>query len=336
MKSIRKIMALLCAMAIFVSALPTMTASAAETSEMVWVQGSDGWTYLQGTNIKVKQDGGMLTIEGSGELPDFDYWHLDRRPWGKTTCTHLTIGEGITYIGSYAFYGLSSIKNIYMHSTTFINDTTCFDGIASEPAFRIYGNDNKVTTRQFGAISVSSMDSIKRMAQTNWNGASYVMDDSNTVTQFQTSTNPTIHNVYDAYDADAPWETVSDTGNGGSYTSICKITTTGISSSYGVAAQKQYPGNACYEVYGAFIGDYNLATTFNITLLNGTDTVKTTDVPFTYTLTIPSEYRNLGTTYKLIAIGEGTVYTYDDLDTNYQTITFQTDKPTTSYALIYK
>jgi hypothetical protein len=221
-----------------------------------------------------------------------------------------------------------------MRSTTFIADATCFEGIARESNFRIYGSD--VTTKQFGTISVTSMDSISRMAQSNYNGSCYIMDSNTIAKKFQNSTNPTITNVFDATDEDAPWNNLNDNGNGGVTTSLCKITSSGVSASYGISAQIRYPGNACYEAFAAFIGDYNFAIPLYMTLYKGGEVIKTTSTEYQYTLTIPNAYRNLGTSYKLLAIGSGTVYTYDDLDSNPQTVTFKTDKPTAAYALIYK
>jgi hypothetical protein len=334
MKKINKLLALMFALVIIASALPITTAKAAEKPDIVWTTGADGWKYLQGTDIRVKFKGETITIEGNGELPDFDYWYLYQRPWDGSTCTVLNIGSGITYIGSYAFYNLTEIKYVSMTSTTFVADSTCFAGIGREAIYRIYGSD--VTTRQFGNLSVTSMESISRMAQSGNNGACYIMDTEKIATKFQNSTNPTIINVYNSMDSEAPWNSVNDNGNGGVATSIIKITSPGFSSSYGVNAQIKYPGNACYEAFGAFIGDYNFAVPLHISVYKGVDKVTSTSTELQYTLTIPKEYRNLGTSYKLLAIGSGTVYTYDDLDSDPTTITFMTDKPSTTYALIYK
>ena len=64
--------------------------------------------------------------------------------------------------------------------------------------------------------------------------------------------------------------------------------------------------------------------------------VEKTDKPMQYTLTIPQKYRQVGRSFRLLAIGYGVVNVYDDLDMNLDTITFETDTPTTAYALVYK
>ena len=65
-------------------------------------------------------------------------------------------------------------------------------------------------------------------------------------------------------------------------------------------------------------------------------TLTQTDKELQYVLTIPEEYRQSGREFRLLAIGSGIVYTYDDLDANNATITFATDKPSTAYALVYR
>jgi hypothetical protein len=366
MKRIMKIVATLCSVAVAISMIPASSVLAVTgeiwtapldgldylggldpmltlsgnvdttnaATSTTWTTPGDGWNYLQGTNIKIKSEGEILYVKGDGALPDYTYWTEMERPWAKSTCTTVMIDDTITYIGSYSFYNMSNLKYIFLSSKTFVADTTCFEGIAYMPIIRITGTET--TSKNFGSISVTSMQSIARMAQSNWNGACYILDTDKAATAFQTSTNPTIRNVYNAKDTDAPWNAVGDNGNGGVYNSVCKITTKGASSSLGATAQLVYPGNACYEAYAAFIGDYSLATTYNITLYNGDEKITGTTRELQYTLTIPTAYRQAGRTFKLLAIGSGTVYTYDDLDSSDATITFTTDNPTTSYALIYK
>jgi hypothetical protein len=366
MKRIMKIVAALCSVAVAISMIPTSSVLAVtgeiwtapldgldylggldpmltlsgdvDTTNTAtstnWTTPGDGWAYLEGTNIKVKSEGEVLYVKGDGALPDYTYWTEMKRPWALSTCTTVMIDDTITYIGSYSFYKMSNLKYIFIGSKTFINDDTCFDKIAYKPIMRIYGTET--TTKNFGSIGVTSLQSIARYAQSNANGTCYILDNAKAATAFQNMTNPTIINVYNAGDKSAPWNSVEDNGNGGVSTTICKITTPGTSASLGVSAQLKFQGNACYEAFAAFIGDYSLASTYKITLYNGGEKVTGTTKELQYTLSIPSEYRQAGRTFKLLAIGSGTVYTYDDLDAADATITFKTDKPSTTYALIYK
>ncbi|MDE6918270.1 MAG: leucine-rich repeat domain-containing protein [Lachnospiraceae bacterium] len=316
-------------MAFLVMPVPTARAEGAE-----WVNYGDGWHYLQGTDIKVKIANDTITIEGTGALPDADYWKLYERPWHTSSATHLQIASTITSIGAYSFYKCSNIKHVSIATSTFIEDKNAFEGIAYCPIFRIVNKD--VQTRMIGTIPYTSMDSIQAFAQSNTMGACYILDDSRRAGAFQNSTNPTICNVYWANDSKAPWNSVADNGNGNQATNILRLSSKTPNSSLKVSAQRLYPGRACYEAYAAFIGDYTFATTFNISVEKNNQPVLQTDTEMEYILTIPAEYRSVLRNFRLLAIGAGTVYIYDDLDTAAETITFRTDKPNTAYALVYK
>ena len=80
----------------------------------------------------------------------------------------------------------------------------------------------------------------------------------------------------------------------------------------------------------------NSASTNDACFDEPNNNVEYTDDALEYVLKIPDEYKMAGRTFKLLAIGSGTVYTYDDLDSTDSTITFATQRPNTAYALIYK
>ena len=330
-KIVKKLLASVLAIALVVAVAPV---SKVEAAGETWINNGDGWHYLQGTDIKVKMADNMIRISGSGDLPDFDYWELYKRPWDKTSFEYVTIDDTITSIGKYAFYGVKSIKHVTMDSKTFIKDLTSFEGISYMPIFRINGKQER--TEMIGTIPYTSLDSIKAFAQTNSMGACYIFDDKNTATAFQTSVNPSIWNVYWATDEDAPWTDVNSNSNGGVATPILRLANTNPDPSYKVSAQRRYPGKACYEAYAAFIGDYTFATTYSMVVEKSNKVVEKTDKPMQYTLTIPQKYRQVGRSFRLLAIGYGVVNVYDDLDMNLDTITFETDTPTTAYALVYK
>ena len=59
----------------------------------------------------------------------------------------------------------------------------------------------------------------------------------------------------------------------------------------------------------------------------------------TFTFDIPSDLQRAGRTFRvmmLVSNATGEVVTFDDLDVSDKTITFQTDKVGTTYALIYQ
>lgn len=325
---------LIAAMAALALAVALIPSAVLQAKGELWLHPGDGWHYLDGTDVKVQVEGDVIRIKGSGEIPDYDYWSLDERPWAKTTCHYLMVDDTITYLGKYAFYGMSDLKYITMSTKTFIADSTTFEKISYKPIYRLTGEEE--TTRMIGTIPFTSYDSIKRNAQINYNGACYILDSDAIARRFQESTNPTIPNVFNAGDTGAPWNDLENNENGQVVKPVCKITTPGVSSSYGVAVQQRYQGDACYQAYAAFIGDYTFATAYSITLLNGKEEVTYTDTALQYTLTIPNQFRYPGRTFRLLAIGRGVVDIYDDIDTTDATITFVTDRPTTAYALVYK
>lgn len=324
----------LAVMLTLVLAMLVMPAVTSRAEGALWSHPGDGWHYLQGTDIRVKITSDVISIEGTGALPDADYWRLYERPWHGSSATHLRIADTVTSIGAYSFYKCSNIQSVEMYTSTFIENKNAFEGIANCPIFRIA--DAQVQTRMYGTIPYTSLDSIQAFAQSNTMGASYILNDKRKAEAFQNSTNPTISNVFWAGDKDAPWNSVADHGNGNKATNICRLSPNTPDSSVKVSAQRLYPGLACYEVYAAFIGDYTFATTFNVCVEKGNKTIYQTEREMEYVLTIPLEHRNALRSFRLIAIGSGEVYIYDDLDTAAETITFRTDKPSTAYALVYK
>lgn len=332
---LKRFMAVALAAALTFSVAPVITAEATEvTQHQTWVSQGNGWHYLQGTDIKVQIANDIIHFTGTGEIPDFDYWYLYERPWATSNCTNVIIDNTITSLGKYTFYKMDKVKNVYMSTKTFIDDQTVFEGIAYKPVFRI--TDDGETTRNIGTITYTSYDSIKAFAQDNTMGAAYILDSKSKATAFQECVSPTISNVYWATDKKAPWSDVDENGNGNKITAVCKLAVTNPDPSIGVSAQRRYQGKACYEAYAAFIDNYTFATTYSIVVEKGTEKIEKTDTELQYTLTIPQQFRKSGRSFRLLAIGQGVVNIYDDLDSNNDTITFATDTPTTAYALVYR
>lgn len=329
--------------------------------ELVWRHPGNGWHYLEGTDISVGIDHTTAYIFGTGELPDFDYWKLYERPWANINVESVYIADTITSIGKYAFYDLPKLRHIDMYTSTFIKDETCFDKISYKPIYRLHNKE--VSTEMIGTIPYTSLDSIKAIAQTNYNGASWVLDTPERVREFQNSTNPTIPNVYYATEKvkrlpdevtdiapkdDVPWANIETYSNGNVVTPICRLSPETPDASLIVSAQKKYQGRACLEAYAAFIEDYTFAATFNVAVNKNArvvtrsydiiveNKVVQTENELKYILTIPQEFRLPGRSFRLLGIGDGVVNIYDDLDLDDSTITFATNTPSTAYALVYK
>lgn len=358
-KNIRRILA---AVLVIVFVVSVQNAPiTAHAQEMTWTHPGDGWHYLVGTDIKVKIENNAISIYGTGALPDFDYWRLYERPWAGVKAESVYIESTITSIGSYAFYEMEYLRNISMYTGTYIKDLTCFDKICEKPIFRLY--DNGINTEMIGTIPYTSLGSILSIAQSNYNGASWILDTPAKAREFQNSTNPTITNVYYAGEKiprlpdeepetdeakNVPWYDVATYGNGNVITPICRFSELTPTPSLVVSAQRKYQGRPCYEAYAAYIEDYTFAATFNISVYRTERIVKPlyqywedikveqTDSELMYVLTIPEEFRLPGRQFRLLAIGNGVVNIYDDLDTDDATITFATRTPNTAYALVYK
>lgn len=329
---IHKVLALTLAMVLTACTVPTTVTQAAE---ITWRAPGDSCYYLDGTDIVVKLDGAVLRVTGTGDIPDFDYWTKDtQRPWKGAAVEAIIIDNTITSIGSYAFADLGNVKYITMGTNTFIKDVTCFSGLPYKPIFRI--SEAGVTTKYYGTIPYTSLDSIAAYAQSNTNGAAYVFDTNKEAVAFQNMTNPTIQLVYAATDTTAPWNNVEVNGNGNVVTRLAYMAPENVDPSYVVTAQMRYPGEACYQVYAAFIGDYKYACSIRVNVTKNQEEVKTTDTAYKYVIDIPQQYRNLGTSYRLIGIGSGQVYFFDDLDSVPSTLTYQTTMPTMTFALVYK
>lgn len=330
----RKIVALLLAFVLTAGLFPTSTAHAATAG---WTKISDGYYMLDGTDITVEMSGTTMTISGNGALPDYEIRTLSQRPWNKSECTTLIIGEGITYIGTYAFASLTKLKDITLSSTTFIAAKNSFTGISYTPVYRIKGYQAAVM--YYGTIPYTSLDSIRAFAFSNNNTdrASFLLDYPYMVEDFQNSTNPTISNVYCAYDSTEPWEDIASNGNGNVETEVCKLASA-VSDGYLELDTEVVPADTSYyELFSTVIGSYTFATNFSMeVLLNGNATMYKTIEPLCYTLTIPDEYVQAGRVFKIINSATGSIEILDDLDTNDNTVTFATKTPTSTFALVYE
>ena len=71
-----------------------------------------------GENLTYTLVDGVLTITGTGEMYDYDYYSSrSRAPWSNATVTAVTVAEGATSIGNSAFSSLDSITEFTIPST---------------------------------------------------------------------------------------------------------------------------------------------------------------------------------------------------------------------------
>lgn len=308
----------------------------AATASQNWVGIGDGWFALEGTDIKMEIKPEVVRVTGTGAIPDYSIWELNKRPWANCNCKAIFIDDTITSVGAYVFYDLPDLQYITMSSKTFIENDTTFGKIPDRPIFRIMGTE--VRTEMIGTLPYTSLDSIKLLAQSGLEGAAYVMDDAKVAKEFQESTNPTIPHVYSATDEKAPWNNVDANGNGNEYKSICSLAPNTPNILFVVTGMKKYQGKGCYHAFASAIGDYNFIANYEIavSLYGKPDVLKDTGSAYQYVLTIPKEYRKAGRSFRLMKLEENGIVTYEDLDKVEEVITFETTSPSGTYALCYK
>lgn len=298
-----------------------------------WVSMGNGWYALADTEIKVEITDKEIHVMGTGAIPDYDVRALSSRPWHRWTGSSLVIDAGITSIGAYAFSSLTGLKKKTMNSTTFIEDRTAFAGLAYEPVFYIHGYSE--LPRLYGTIIYTSLDSIKAYAQKNNVNASFLFDQPYMATAFQNSTNPTIRNVFCAYDETKPWEMLKEVYSGNKYTENCKIISNTSDGDYKVECYQKVMTTQCYEAFAALIGNYTYGAGFEMNTTRLDIQVKKTLTPLFYQLNIPDTLKAPGRQFKLISIVNGVSKILDDYDVSDDTITFLTDSPSGVFGLIY-
>ena len=55
---------------------------------------------------------GLLTISGTGDMTDYHYWDDSYAPWKGASVKSVVISDGVTSIGSYAFYGCTGLTSV--------------------------------------------------------------------------------------------------------------------------------------------------------------------------------------------------------------------------------
>ena len=107
----KRIASILLAVMMIVTLLPL---GLMETAWAATVVGS-GDCGKNGDNVTWKLTSeGTLTISGTGDMADFDYWNGNGAPWLRVRlqAKKVIIQDGVTSIGSYAFYDCDALANV--------------------------------------------------------------------------------------------------------------------------------------------------------------------------------------------------------------------------------
>lgn len=300
-----------------------------------WTTDSSGVMTITGTAITVREFYGTLYIEGVGAIPDYTPASYTMRPWHYLDFHTVSIGPGITEIGSYAFADKVKLKKVNIPATTFIKDNTSFSNISQEVIFRVSGS--APAAKQFQTITYTSLDSIAANAP-NAAQCMFIMDSYAMAQQFREKAYPYMKYVYSAQDTTAPWERKEDTTKNVKFDPVCKIAPAndmGILTN--MTAHRRLQGSAFMEYISYFLGDYTYLCSYNMALTDQNGIIYGTNGVKKYVLYLPPKEQIVTRQYRLIEMGpDGQLFYLDDLDQNYATVTFETFYPTSTYALVYK
>lgn len=328
----RKLMISMLCFTILFSMLPVTSVKADMGG---WTKDANGVMTIVGTSITVREFYGNLYIEGMGAIPDYTPSTYTMRPWQYMDIHTVSIGPGITEIGSYAFADMTKLKKVNIPATTFVKDNTCFSNVHKDVIFRISGSTEE--TKQFQTISYTSLDSIAANAP-NAAQCMFIMDTYELAQKFREKAYPYLKYVYSAQDSSAPWDSKVDTTKNITFDAVCKISP---ENDMGVltamTAQRRLQGSAFMEYISYFLDDYTYLCSYNMALSNQNGTVYGTNGVKKYVLYLQPKDQIAARQYRLMEMGpDGQLFYLDDLDNNYATVTFETFYPTSTYALVYK
>lgn len=337
MKKRKRISLAICLACILMMLMP-MTASA---NSLAWTTFDNGVMVINGTMVTVRVAYDTLYIEGTGEIPDYTLDTLTSRPWNGLDFKKVYIADGITRIGSYAFYGKSNINYVTMPATTFIQDGTAFTGVASDVIFRVTGTG--CAYKQFNTILYSSIDSISANTPVSYYSGekcSIIMDNDSMAQQMRVTAYPYLKYVYSATDTDSPWNSRKDMTDGAPFQSLATIDAESKETIFDtMTAQIKPQGTQYMETISYFLDGYTYLRAYNMTLTTGSNYqfVKYTTDYEKYVLKLSAVDQVPYREYRLIQImPTGHVLYLEDLDDNKETVTFSTFYPSTTYALVYK
>ncbi len=146
----KKLLSVILTLTLILSALPlglfSITASAATSG----ITGDCTWTL----------DGTELTISGNGKMEDYEIYEMDvvATPWGDNI-TKVTIENGVTSIGDYAFYNCDGLTSVTIpDSVTSIGGCT-FYSYYPNLKYNIYGNGKYLGNERNKYVVLMGVDS---------------------------------------------------------------------------------------------------------------------------------------------------------------------------------
>jgi len=341
-KLLKKVVALALVLGLCLAIYEPVTARA---DELPVTKYGGPWKVAEGVTAVVEN--GVMRISGTGEIPDYNFSTLYQRPWDGAIFEAVIVEDGITKIGSYAFYGYKRLKYVTIPSTVFIQDSSSLGGLQENARIRITGT--KVAESTIGSVPYTSAMSIVRDAQDH-PGNMYLIDYSyGWKALLMTMTYPSLTNIYYANNEEALKNrsayTDPDFYNASTYSSPLKYAK-GSSGPAGASlrAMRKIQGYYLYLHLSNFLSIVNpgfvWGTAYSVDSI-GRDgkQVQQLTSPQTFVFDVPADLQRPGRVFKVMILtnnATGEVVTVEDLDMSDKTITFTTDKVGVCYALIYQ
>ena len=112
------------------------------TSYYVTIEEDDSPSCGENLTWSLDEETGTLTISGTGEMKD--YSSSSMTPWYKyrTTITNIVVNEGVTSLGTYAFYSCSQLVNVSLPDSLTSIGNAAFEGCSRLESITIPANVN--------------------------------------------------------------------------------------------------------------------------------------------------------------------------------------------------
>ena len=305
-----------------------------------WTKSSSVWQVSDGVTAYIKD--GVLYFEGNGVIPDYTNDNLADRPWHTSIFGTVSVGSGITDIGSRAFAEFPNLRYFYIPSTTFIKDSTVFHKIDSDPVIRIQGGEE--TTRMIGGkIPYTSLDSFAAIAQSVSHNTLYVVDNGAVKNMLRQKTLPNLERVYSADNPliDQPTRLREEEAEQlQPFVSPLRFAPGYEKTGQAVTSKLVKPGVQYLELVAYYLNymypDFSYGQTYSNMVTTGDKAYTEYDTPQNYQFQIPAALQSPGREFKVVMVVAGQPTALDDIDSSDTTITFTTQQGSFDYSILYR